>query len=594
MLAGLFTVGISRTLEAETVTWNANPEPDIAGYRLFWGEINTTPSVRDVGKTTQAQVTNLIAGRTYTFYLTAYNTAGLESDPSSTVYYSPASPPPPGTVVTTASAVRQDLNTSGYWKGAYGTDGGYAYPGGNLTAPDYVTLSGSGNYGVTWAASTSDTRGLQKRSGTGHFAGAWQNTNTFELYVRLPEERTNQVSFYFVDFDRQDREQLLELYELGTGTILGREVISDFEDGHYSVWNLQGEVGVRIKRLAGPTAVMSGIFFDPVGGASASFASSDMTTSGSWIGQYGSEGGMTSPGGQVAAPAYVQISGYKNYPLTWSTSTSDPRALQKTSGSGRFAGAWHGTNEFYMMFQFQDNKAHQVSFYFVDYDRAGREQRLEILDQTTGNRIEAATISAFENGVWVSYNLKGRVTAKLTRLAGPNAVLSGVFFDPAGGNYAEFVEADTDSSGTWIGTYGGDGYRIATQTASLPNYAILGVDAPAGYWATSTSDPTALQRPSGSGRVASAWVADQQFSARVGIKDGQTHAVSLYFVDFNDQGRNQLVEVIDPTSGLVLDRSELSSFRSGVWLSYDVQGEVIVRITSLNQYTPVLSGVFFD
>jgi hypothetical protein len=403
------------------------------------------------------------------------------------------------------------------------------------------------------------------------------------------------VSFYFVDFDRKGREQLVELFELGTGTILGREVITDFENGRYSSWHVQGNVGVRIKRLVGPNAVMSGIFFDPVGGASASFVSSDVTTSGSWIGQYGSEGGITSPGGQVATPPYVQIGGYKNYPLSWSTSTSDPRALQKTSGSGRFAGAWHGTNDFYMMFQFQDNNAHQVSFYFVDYDRAGREQRLEILDQTTGNRIEAATISDFENGVWVSYNLKGRVTAKLTRLAGPNAVLSGVFFDPAGPNFAEFIESDETSSGTWKGTYGGAGHRIAMETAALPSFASVTFSgANDGYWAATTSDPAALQKPSSSGRVASAWVADSQFTASISLTDLLPHAVSLYFVDFNEQGRRQLVEIIDPQSGVVLDSTELENFESGIWLSYDVIGDVDVRVTSLNNFTPVLSGVFFD
>lgn len=577
------------------MAWNANPEPDIAGYRLFWGEPNTTPNVRDVGKTTQTQVTNLLAGRTYSFYLTAYNTAGLESDASTSIYYTTPNPPPPGSVVTAATAVRTDATTSGFWVGAYGKDGGFAYPGGNLVAPSYVTLGGNRNYPLTWAASTTDGRALQKRTGSGHFAGAWQNTNSFEMYLRLSGTRTNQVSFYFVDFDRKGREQLLELFEIGTGEILGREVISNFEAGRYSIWDVQGNVGARIINLAGPNAVLSGIFFDPVGAASASFVSSDTTTSGSWIGNYGAEGGMTSPGGQLPIPSYVRVSGYKNYPLSWSTSTSDLRALQKSSGSGRFAGAWHNTNDFYLMLQFQDDATHQVSLYFVDYDRAGREQRLEILDQSTGNRIEEATISDFGNGVWVSYNLSGRVSIKVTRLAGPNAVLSGVFFDPVTANSAEFVEADSTSSGTWKGVYGSAGQTIAMENPALPSYATVNfTGADDGYWAVTTSDPAALQKPSASSRVASAWVADTQFTASIKLSDSATHAVSFYFVDFNEQGRKQLVELVDPQSGVVLDSTLLEFFEEGIWLSYDMMGDVDVRVTSLNNFTPVLSGVFFD
>ena len=70
------------------VAWNANPETDIASYRLSYG---TSPGqynqVKEVGRDTRTLVTNLEAGRTYYFAVAAVNYAGMQSDPSSEVSY---------------------------------------------------------------------------------------------------------------------------------------------------------------------------------------------------------------------------------------------------------------------------------------------------------------------------------------------------------------------------------------------------------------------------------------------------------------------------------------------------------------------------
>src|SRR6188474_432605 len=81
-------------VRGETLLWDRNPESNIVGYRVFYGEANTTPAIIDVGNVTSRTFSNLIAGRSYFFYLKAYNTSGLESDPSQTLNYTkPASAP---------------------------------------------------------------------------------------------------------------------------------------------------------------------------------------------------------------------------------------------------------------------------------------------------------------------------------------------------------------------------------------------------------------------------------------------------------------------------------------------------------------------
>ena len=110
-LAALLGAGVvlflSLTSQAKATSvalqWNPNPEPDIAGYRLFYGpgSGNYTQQI-DVGNTTAATVSDLANG-TYFFVVTAYNTATVQSLPShevsATVGIGPT-PTPPATPAT--------------------------------------------------------------------------------------------------------------------------------------------------------------------------------------------------------------------------------------------------------------------------------------------------------------------------------------------------------------------------------------------------------------------------------------------------------------------------------------------------------------
>lgn len=66
--------------------WDANTEPDLAGYIIYYGLApGTYTNQTDVGNVTNRTVTNLVAGATYYFVATAYNMSGLESDYSNEV-----------------------------------------------------------------------------------------------------------------------------------------------------------------------------------------------------------------------------------------------------------------------------------------------------------------------------------------------------------------------------------------------------------------------------------------------------------------------------------------------------------------------------
>jgi hypothetical protein len=77
--------------EQVTLAWDANTEPDLAGYKVHYGTASGsyTTSV-DVHKVTTSSIGALTAGQTYYFAVTAYNASGNESGYSNQVSYSVA------------------------------------------------------------------------------------------------------------------------------------------------------------------------------------------------------------------------------------------------------------------------------------------------------------------------------------------------------------------------------------------------------------------------------------------------------------------------------------------------------------------------
>ncbi len=74
-----------------TLAWSPSPDASVIGYALYYGVVGENLTNRlDVGNSLTASVPNLIAGKTYFFFATAYDANRVESEPSNLITYTPS------------------------------------------------------------------------------------------------------------------------------------------------------------------------------------------------------------------------------------------------------------------------------------------------------------------------------------------------------------------------------------------------------------------------------------------------------------------------------------------------------------------------
>jgi len=172
--------------------------------------------------------------------------------------------------------------------------------------------------------------------------------------------------------------------------------------------------------------LLRGVSFTPGTVASAAFVNFDTAPSGNWMGTYGQDGALVVGGGNTL-PSYATVGAATASTFVWQASTSDPRGLQKTTGTDRVAATYYANSSFTVDLNLTDGNVHQVALYFLDQDTSSRRGIVSIRDAATGRVLDTQQIANFHNGVYGVWNLRGHVLIQVTNNGGLDAVLSGIF-----------------------------------------------------------------------------------------------------------------------------------------------------------------------
>ena len=337
--------------------------------------------------------------------------------------------------------------------------------------------------------------------------------------------------------------------------------------------------------------------------AQATFVRTDTATQGNWKGVYGAGGYAIPNASPNQVPSYAAFTPQNQANWTWAsyaTAVQDLQVPGSSPSTTKQATCWYSGygDSFDFDVNVTDGNTHQFALYALDWDQRGRSETIQAVDAATGTILDTRSVSNFSNGIYFIWNVSGHVKFNVTSVSGPNAVISGAFFDVATANttpgIAHFITTDTSTQGSWHGAYGADGYTVVGESQISPSYAALtAVNQSSWTWAPSTPDQRALQLSLGLGRIAAAWFNGPTFSIDVNIADGNSHQVALYALDWDSQGRSEIIQVVDPQTGGTLDSRSVFSFTNGIYLVWSVSGHVRINVTSTSGPNAVISGVFF-
>jgi hypothetical protein len=431
-------------------------------------------------------------------------------------------------VPATASLVKTDTTTQGSWKGVYGADG-EAIATDSTNYPAYAQVSFTGATLFTWNSSTTDVRALQKAAATDRIASTWYSPTNFTIDVNLTDGNTHQVGVYCLDWENAGRVERIDVTDAASGSLLDSRTISGFTGGVWLLWNLSGHVSMKVTLTAGNSAVVSGIFFSPP-------ATPDFSLSVTPAKQVVSQGGSTTY--TVAVAPLVGFTGTVNL-----------------SAGGLPAGA-------------------TASFNPATVTGSGS----SVMTVTTTGATPGGSSTVTVTGTSGSLSHNATTTLVVTVTV------------PAG---ALFVRTDNTTQGTWKGVYGADGEAIANDSANYPAYAQVTFNAASLFtWNSSTTDVRALQKAAASDRIASTWYSSTSFTIDVNLTDGNTHQVGVYCLDWDNAGRAQRIDILDASSGTVLDTQNVSAFNGGRWLFWNLTGHVTIKATRTAGPNAVVSGLF--
>ena len=162
---------------------------------------------------------------------------------------------------TSAAFLATDTTTQGNWRGVYGTQG-YSLVRDLTALPTWAAVTLSNARDPLWSGSGTQARFLQRATGTGRFAAAWESGTTFNVDVQLKDGAAHKVSLYLLDWGTA-RTQRVEVLNAATGAVLDSRIATSFNSGIYLTWRVTGNVRFRLTRMNGDTAAISGVFLNP-------------------------------------------------------------------------------------------------------------------------------------------------------------------------------------------------------------------------------------------------------------------------------------------------------------------------------------------
>ena len=151
---------------------------------------------------------------------------------------------------------------------------------------------------------------------------------------------------------------------------------------------------------------------------------------GNWVGTYGARGYALAgwaQGSDVTSMPNATVGLVRGNREVWAANTTDTRALTNAGGTARSAATYYDPYKIRVALRFANVYNGNLELYAVDWDSTARRESITVAGRTT------SLSSDFSQGAWLTFPISvaagGTVTITVNRVAGANAVLSGIFLN---------------------------------------------------------------------------------------------------------------------------------------------------------------------
>ena len=166
-------------------------------------------------------------------------------------------------------------------------------------------------------------------------------------------------------------------------------------------------------------------------------STSQTAPQGDWTGTYGSDGyvlaGWNASSDLVALPGGIGETLQQGSRHTWTSSTTDPRALESPDGTSRRATAYYGS-QIEVQLSFSSAYEGNLHLYAVAWNGQQRPETITVNDGSSSQTVPITT--GLKQGVWVTVPINvasnGTVSITVSSEAGTWAVLSGIMLGDGG------------------------------------------------------------------------------------------------------------------------------------------------------------------
>ncbi len=212
---------------------------------------------------------------------------------------------------------------------------------------------------------------------------------------------------------------------------------------------------------------------------------------GNWVGVFGADGSalLGWNGGDLVSIPNATFSVDQGQRHVWQNPSSDVRGLQSPDASAREATCAFDANQVKVLITFSSAYSGTIHVYATDFDALGRRETITVND---GSGPQTANLNSdFSQGAWVAASISvaagGTVNVTVTRMAGMNAVVSGIVFGgvpPPPAAPTGLAAGPLNSSQvslSWNAVSGATGYKIQRSPDGTSNWTQVGSTTTAGF-----------------------------------------------------------------------------------------------------------------